>query len=153
MAIDGVTSAQTNYVTSSAQEQNILGKDDFLKIFIQQLMNQDPLKPLEDKEFIAQMAQFSSLEQLTNLSQSSNDLVDIQLMIANDLQGIKNSLGGSNLLGNYSGLIGMQGYWTENGEELSGEIQSLMFKNSEYYALIDSYEVLVTSLNRLEKGI
>ncbi len=48
--------------------QNELGQDEFLKILITQLTNQDPTSPMEDREFIAQMAQFSTLEQMTNMS-------------------------------------------------------------------------------------
>lgn len=53
---------------------DVLGKDDFLKILIMQLANQDPLNPMEDREFIAQLAQFSTLEQMTNMSVSMERL-------------------------------------------------------------------------------
>ncbi|MCZ4141354.1 flagellar hook capping protein, partial [Escherichia coli] len=52
-------SAANKATTSAATKE--LGKDQFLKILITQLQNQDPMQPMEDKEFIAQMAQFSSV--------------------------------------------------------------------------------------------
>ncbi|WP_064093707.1 flagellar hook assembly protein FlgD [Rossellomorea aquimaris] len=57
---------------------DILGKDDFLKILMTQLQNQDPLNPMQDKDFIAQMATFSSLEQMTNLTKTMEKFVENQ---------------------------------------------------------------------------
>ncbi|MER2262368.1 MAG: flagellar hook assembly protein FlgD [Psychrobacillus sp.] len=55
-----------------------LGKDEFLKILMAQLQNQDPTNPMKDNEFIAQMAQFSSLEQMTNLTNAFEKFADAQ---------------------------------------------------------------------------
>ncbi|MCM3110149.1 flagellar hook assembly protein FlgD [Lederbergia lenta] len=79
-----VNSINENLLLSSVQKRDvktgndILGKDDFLKILMVQLQNQDPMNPMEDKDFIAQMATFSSLEQMTNMSASIEKLVQLQ---------------------------------------------------------------------------
>ena len=54
-----------------------LGRDDFLKILITQLAYQDPTAPMQDKEFIAQMAQFSTLEQMTGMAKDFARLTSI----------------------------------------------------------------------------
>lgn len=55
-----------------------LGKDEFLKLLMAQIKNQDPLDPMDDKEFISQMTTFSSLEQMMNMNESIQQLVKNQ---------------------------------------------------------------------------
>lgn len=55
-----------------------LGKDDFLNILMTQLQNQDPSNPVDDKEFIAQLATFSTLEQITNLNTTVQSFIEEQ---------------------------------------------------------------------------
>lgn len=59
--------------------KSVLGQDDFLKILITQLQNQDPMQPMQDRDFIAQMATFSSLEQMTNMSKAMQEMRGMML--------------------------------------------------------------------------
>src|SRR5574344_1020329 len=65
LQVDAFNKANTVNGRTATQS---LGKDDFLKLLITQLSNQDPTSPMDNTEFISQMAQFSSLEQMTNMS-------------------------------------------------------------------------------------
>ncbi|MCL2759671.1 MAG: flagellar hook assembly protein FlgD [Treponema sp.] len=64
-------------INPTRQPQQSLGRDDFLKILITQLSYQDPTSPMEDKQFIAQMAQFSTLEQMTGMAKDFSKLTSM----------------------------------------------------------------------------
>ena len=67
MAVDQIGASTGAGTQSAPLKQKELGKDAFLQLLVTQLQHQDPTKPQADGEFIAQLAQFSSLEQLTSM--------------------------------------------------------------------------------------
>ncbi|WP_028550427.1 flagellar hook assembly protein FlgD [Paenibacillus sp. UNC451MF] len=127
--------AKTN-ISNVAKEtkSNDLGKDEFLKILIAQLKNQDPSQPLQDKEFIAQMAQFTSVEQLTNMS--------------NEMKLLRQSLGFA------SGLIGKSITWNttnEKGETVSktGTVESIVVKDGSQFAVVDKEKIALDQVTQI----
>jgi flagellar basal-body rod modification protein FlgD len=111
-----------------------LGKDEFLKILMAQLKNQDPTDPLKDKEFIAQMAQFTSVEQLSNMS------TELKLM--------RQSIGLS------SSLIGKEVAWTnlnDKGETKNGKgvVESIIVKDGSQFALVKGEQINLDSITQI----
>lgn len=69
-----VGSVTSSAAGAAATKETAIGKDVFLKMLVAQLKNQNPLSPLDGTDFAAQLAQFSSLEQLTNMSSQMESL-------------------------------------------------------------------------------
>ncbi|MEK5333923.1 MULTISPECIES: flagellar hook assembly protein FlgD [unclassified Lysinibacillus] len=124
----------SNYTAPTKQTGNSeLGKDAFLKLLITQLQHQDPTNPMDDRDFIAQMAQFSSLEQMQNMTKAMESL----LMSQQQTQ-----------LMNYTSFVGKEVKWHELTEEVdkdnkpvinegTGVIQSLKFVDGEAVFILD----------------
>ena len=73
-SINQATTASTAKTTSKTKDETVMGKQDFLTLLVAQLQNQDPLNPDNPTEFTAQLAQFSSLEQLFTLNESMTNM-------------------------------------------------------------------------------
>lgn len=113
---------------------NSLGKDEFMKILITQLQNQDPLNPMEDREFIAQMASFSSLEQMMNMTKMFEGFIANQtnsLIVQN-----------SQMIGKEVKYITYQGIDDEEMEEVTktGIVTAVSFKGGEMVFELDNKE-------------
>jgi flagellar basal-body rod modification protein FlgD len=65
-----------NNAFTNATSDNFVSKDTFLRLLITQLKNQDPLNPQESHEFVSQLAQFTSLEQMTSLNKSITTVLE-----------------------------------------------------------------------------
>ena len=76
-AVAATESVQNRQQNDTVFGQEFIGKDGFIKLLITQLQNQDPLEPMSNEDFAAQLAQFSSLEQMQNLNDSFGKLMDL----------------------------------------------------------------------------
>jgi flagellar basal-body rod modification protein FlgD len=141
-----------SYLLSNLQKDrknsgsDILGKDDFLKILMTQLQNQDPLNPMQDKDFIAQMATFSTLEQITNMGKSIDRFVQAEQQ---------------NKMISYSQFVGKEITWhkidEKDGQEIvkegTGKVASVQFKENDVVFILEDGTKLepgnITQLNEV----
>lgn len=107
-----------------------MGKDAYLQLLVQQLSHQDPTEPMDNQAMIAQLAQFSSLEQMQNLNTSFQDYSqNFDLMNGNIDQ--LNFISAQGLLGKFVEGVGV------NGEVLSGTVDSVHLDGSVVVLTVD----------------
>lgn len=76
--VTSVSSMQNTTGAVTTQSSTDLGRDAFLRLLTTELSNQDPISPMDDKDFISQLAQFSSLEQSETLNQNMSTFIQSQ---------------------------------------------------------------------------
>lgn len=150
MPIDlNTINSYTNTNTETSREvNNNLGKDEFLNLLVTQMSNQDPLKPTSDTEFIAQMAQFSSLEQMQNLnasitSQTAYSLIGKEISASSVYDAVDKTTLAADITGNVVGINKISGteyltvYETKTGDY--------------YYVPIESVEKVSQGVNVMDQ--
>ena len=122
MGLISPIATDTNGNPITAQAQSTLGKDDFLKLLITKLTHQDPLNPMDDEAFVAQLAQFSSLEQLQNVNGSLEESLNWDYL---QMQTINNTMA--------TGLIGREVNASYNGVYLGNDNRpAISYSTTEY---------------------
>ncbi|MDO3410697.1 flagellar hook capping FlgD N-terminal domain-containing protein [Saccharibacillus sp. CPCC 101409] len=116
----------------SSTESSTMGKEQFLTILVAQLKNQDPLSPMDNSQFTAQMAQFSSLEQLMNMSAQLTQM--------------------NSSMGTASQLIGQKITWYDGDTSnyLTGNVSSVLQKDGKMYAAVGDYLVATSDITMVE---
>lgn len=124
-SISGISDLMSKYNKTESSEKssnNDLGKDAFLNLLVTQMRYQDPLNPTSDKDFLAQMAQFSSLEQMQNLNMSSSMSQGYNLL-------------GKSIKANVVNPVTLETSYVE------GIVDSVTLKSGDVYLLVGETEV------------
>ena len=141
MSIQGISNNDTSYADAVGGAQ--MGKEAFMELLVQQLKNQDPMSPMDNDKFVAQLTQLSSLEGIQNLNENIVGLAVLQ-------QG--NAL--MSQLTQSSALIGKNVTYfnSEAGEENSGSVQSVKIEDGTAVLNIDGIDVPLGSILEITEG-
>mgnify|MGYP001425579736 FL=1 len=141
MSIQGVSNNNTSYADAVGGSE--MGKEAFMELLVQQLKNQDPMSPMDNDKFIAQLTQLSELEGIQNLNENMVGLAMLQ-------QG--NAL--MSQLTQSSALIGkdVTYFSPETGEEQTGSVDSVKIEEGVAVLNIDGFDVPLGSVMEITDG-
>lgn len=137
----GTSTANATNSTTTAQNKAI-GKDEFFKLLVAQLKNQDPLNPQDGAAFSAQLAQFSSLEQLTNLNaaMTSQNANYANLLNAQSV----------NLIGKEVTANKVNATDTSLETTITGQVSSVQFKDGAIYLTVNGQEIAFSDVKSVK---
>ncbi len=137
---ENISGLRTTTDPSEEDSRTELGQDDFLKLMTEQLANQDPFEPMENGEFMGQIAQFGAVDGINNLLTSFNDLA-VNLQSSQALQA-------SNIIGRQVLVNHDQGYLPETGT-LDGAVE---LDSSASNVAVNIYDASGEVMGRVELG-
>ncbi|MBU1487064.1 flagellar hook capping protein [bacterium] len=146
-SVGGTDQGLSQALLGGKDSNSILGKDDFLKLLMAELKHQDPLAPKSDTAFISELANFTSLEQMTNINENFQKFFD-NFESNSKMQAL--SLLGTEVVANNPS--------TEEGAEatISGIVNKMKFEDDEaqlYITTAENQEVAVTLDDLVEVGL
>ena len=132
-AASSATSTSTSTSTSSS---TALNKDAFLQLLVTQMQYQDPLDPQDNSEYLSQLAQFSSLEQMTNVASA---LTGVSTLV--------NNIDTSLLVGQLSNMIGQNVQWTTTSTVTDSSGKAVTDSSGKTQTTTTKYEGTVTGVS------
>ena len=162
ITVDGVTQTMESYQASQTQankDNSTLGKDAFLQLLVTQMKYQDPLDPQDNGEYLAQLAQFSALEQMTNVA---DGLGEVSKLVGN--------IDTSVLVGQLSNMIGKDVQWSVDSTttdadgkaittttKMEGKVTGVSISDGSPTIIASSggktYQVSIGDISRIGEGV
>ncbi|HHY06047.1 MAG TPA: flagellar hook assembly protein FlgD [Clostridia bacterium] len=150
MQVETLGSSTAALENREAIAKNTLGKDDFLKLLITELRYQDALEPMNDREFIAQMAQMSALEQMQNLNKTVEEgllaVVESQDNLQVGMATVLEAMVSFNHFNQGLNLLGREVTYFSEGQENEGTVTALKQRGGYYVAIVNDEEVALTQI-------
>lgn len=141
MSVDALSNQKTiqqiiDETSSKTSTRNTgeLGKDDFLNLLVTQLRYQDPLNPVDDKEFIAQMAQFSALEQMQNMNNTFSAVKAFSLI-------------GKRVIGTIVDKT------TKETQIVEGDVTNVKMSQGRIYVVVRGKDIPIESITDVTEGL
>jgi len=142
--VNGIVDQTVSATSASEEASNSLGKDAFLQLLVTQMQNQDPLEPTTDTEFVSQLATFSQLEQLQNLTSTFESSQAFSLVGQNVILSTTDSSGNS------SYTSGTVDFVNVSGDAVQLSVDGNLYDIEDLYSVIDSDYITEQGLPTLE---